>query len=72
MAAGADLLDADAHFLFLAEAHLGRDIGPRDGERAGLAAAAVVLLDRAVRALFISVLTTVSGSCFFIGEWQGS
>ena len=30
------------------------------------------LLIVAVRALFISVFTTVSGSCFFIGEWQGS
>jgi hypothetical protein len=48
MAAGADLIHADAHFLFLAKAHLGGNVGPRDGQRAGFAAAAIVLFDDAV------------------------
>jgi hypothetical protein len=72
MAARADLIDADAHLFLLAKAHLGRYVGPRDRERSGLRRSSGRSWRSPFCALFISVLTTLSGSCFFIGEWHGS
>ena len=56
-ALGAQRRRAFAHFLFLAEPHLGGDVGPGQGERARFAAAALVQRT----SLPISWLTTLSG-----------